>query len=383
MKFIARGALSGTQKEKPIVLFVTYTMEIPVVAGALIRALRLAQEFHRRGWRPIICNTGPEIDDPKVKQARATFEFFALDNKLHAPNKTVSYQLFKSMNPSVIIMGESPFPIMRPFYDGARMVDCPFVVLDQFYNNWLVPDKSMVDLIFLYGLKSFWQEDAHLRHPYVLTPPFIEAVTRKSQLPVPAHLHDRKWLTLVAYSSAVLRKGIRLLGSLGDVDAAFITVSHRPEEAAELLDKIGVPSSRYAALPLQSDANVYGLTQASSATIISNGFLQIMDSLAMGTPVIALKRGHGVGMGSLNIDDRFLPFVSFYQTREQQRERLLQWLKADPFPPSLLEALQSERGGTRMCADMIEELMTKRRMKRRVALRVERLFSNFGRAVSR
>ena len=66
---------------------------------------------------------------------------------------------------------------------------------------------------------------------------------------------------------------------------------------------------------------------ASRVTLISNGFLQIMEALAMGSPVIALKRSHGVGMTVFNIDKRFVPFVSFEESQKQQGERILKWLK--------------------------------------------------------
>jgi hypothetical protein len=59
----------------------------------------------------------------------------------------------------------------------------------------------------------------------------------------------------------------------------------------------------------------------------------------------------------LNIDDRFMPFVSLDQTEGRQRERLLKWLEASLFPPSLLEALRRERGGTVRSVDMIEALV--------------------------
>jgi hypothetical protein len=266
-------------------------------------------------------------------------------------------QQFKSLDPTVIIMGEGPFEAMRVFYTGAKMTKCPFVVLDQYYNDWLLPAKSGVDLVLLYGLKSFWKDELHLAPPYVLVPPFIEAVTPKNELPVPHHLHEYPWVTLVAYEPYVLRTGIDLIASLAEVDTAFIIVSRDPSEADRLLSDAGLDTHRIITLPLQSDPNVFGLFGASRVTLVSNGFLQIMEALALASPVIALERGTGVGMGSLNIDDRFVPFVSFGETREQQRERARQWLAASPFPPSLLDELKLERGGTCRCADHIEELV--------------------------
>jgi hypothetical protein len=191
-------------------------------------------------------------------------------------------------------------------------------------------------------------------------PPFIEAVTPKSDLPIPETLHTYSWIVLVAYESTVLRKGVELLGTLDVTETVFITVSHVPQEARDLLDGAGIDLDRTVSLPLQNDANVFGLMNASCVTVVSNGFLQIMEALAMGSPVIALARGSGVGMNSLNIDDRFLPFVSFGESLEQQRERVMHWMARTPFSPSLRKALQSERGGVSRCADMIEALVHQR-----------------------
>jgi hypothetical protein len=379
MKFMLDESVSRNERERPVVLFITYTLWTPLVAGAFIRALRLAMKFYERGWKPIICNTGPMIEDPKVDQALGAVEFFALNHAAHAPNKGVAREVFKSMNPQVIIMGEGPFSATMPFYEGAKLVGCPFVVLDQFYNNWMKPEHKGVDLLLLYGLESFWRGDIQLESPYRVIPPFIEAVTPKDELPVPARLHDEKWLTLIAYSDDVLWRGIEVLSSLGDAPAVFIIVSPSPAGAVEMLKEAGVPAHKYFALPLQSDANIYGLTQASCAMLVSNGFLQIMDSLALGKPVIAIYRGPYAGMCLMNIDDRFVPFVSFDENEEQQRKRLLRWLEANPIPPHLLLALQAERGGTTRCVDMIEELVETRRTGRGAVWKAQRLFTNFRR----
>ena len=69
---------------RPVVLFVTYTMIVPIVGGAFFRALRLAVEMHRRGWSPVICNNGPMLDDPKIEQARGAVRLVALDREAPA-----------------------------------------------------------------------------------------------------------------------------------------------------------------------------------------------------------------------------------------------------------------------------------------------------------
>jgi hypothetical protein len=108
-------------------------------------------------------------------------------------------------------------------------------------------------------------------------------------------------------------------------------------------------------LPLQSDADISGFMGASRIVVVSNGFLQIMQALALGSPVVCISRG--VGITKLNIDDRFDPFVSIEEDETRQKERLVQWLANDPFTPDLLDELSGERNGVKKSADLIEQIL--------------------------
>jgi hypothetical protein len=345
----------------PTAVFVTYTMLEPVVGGAFFRALRLACELARRGWQAEICNRGPLLSDPKVDQAPATVRIRSLDADLgitwHVeadPEAVRDY--FSALDPAVVVMGETPFAVMQNYYEGAAAVDAPLVVLDQFYSPLLMPDPGDADLLLLYGLRSFWR-DISLPTGCVMVPPFVEAVTPRAELPVPAGLHDRPWVLLVAYETPVLQRGVDLLARVTDLDATFITVSPDPAIARELLQAADIDPARCAALPVLPDVDVFGLMHASRITLVSNGFLQIMEALAVASPVIALERGAGVGMQELNIDHRFWPYVSFQESPKRQVQRVRDWYAQDPFSDELSAALRRERRGTARSADLIEDLV--------------------------
>ncbi len=341
-------------------VFVTYTMIKPV-GGAFFRALRLASELARRGWQAEICNRGPQLSDPKVDQAPTNVHIRSMDAELGlswdqeaSPESVHDY--FSSMEPAVMVMGETPFPVMQPYYDGAQAVDTPFVMLDQFYGRQLMPDPQDADLMLLYGLRSFWG-DVALPAGCVMMPPFIEAVTPQGELPVRVELHKRPWVLLVAYETPVLQRGVELLARVADLNAAFITVSPDPGIARTVLAAAGVDLARCATLPVLSDADVFGLMYASRITLVSNGFLQIMEALALASPVIALERGDGVGMQELNIDRRFWPYVSFGEPPSRQVRRMRRWYAQDPFSTGLRAKVERERGGTARSADLIEDLV--------------------------
>jgi hypothetical protein len=337
-----------------IIVFITYTMKNPVVGGAFMRSLRLAHEMARRRWQPIICNDGPSLLDPKIRAAAGSVEFVRLNREKTGLTEKEVISQFAALNPEIVVMGEGPIDPMRVYYDAARHLRRPFVVLDQYYNHWLLPQKAGVDLVLMYALSSFWDGDLRLAPPYEITPPFIEAVTAKSALPVPAGLHNLRWITLIAYDSYVLDRGLELLSKVSRRDLAIIAISQNPSRARREAETLGFDMARFVSLPLQLDANSFGFLGASSVALVSNGFMQIMECLAMACPVIALERGTGVGMNELNIDRRFFPYVSFGEPLLRQLKRLLTWLDSDPFSPEMRIRLSLERHGVSYCATRIE-----------------------------
>jgi glycosyltransferase involved in cell wall biosynthesis len=339
---------------RKVVLFVTYTMAKPIVGGAFIRAVRVAGEMAKRGWHPVIANWGPLLDDPKVEEAKGPVEFVLLDRDRPGLTQRGMQRQFAGYHPAIVVMGEGPFPAMELFYKAARNLDCPFIVLDQFYNHELMPWRKGVDLALLYGLASVWGDELRLEPPYEIVSPFIETVTPQCELPVPERLHGRQWITLVAYDDYVCQRGFELLARLDDKDAAIVAISRDPETCSRTACFHDIDSARLITLPLQSDANVFGFFAASAVTLVSNGFLQIMEALAMASPVIALERGEGVGMTGFNIDQRFVPYVSFEHNLEEQAVRLNRWLKKSPISAELRARLTAERHGLHYCVNRIE-----------------------------
>ena len=63
-------------------------------------------------------------------------------------------------------------------------------------------------------------------------------------------------------------------------------MSGDPEYAAQRMAAADISADRAVSLPLQSDANLFGLLQASTAGIMANGFMQMTEALALGCPVV-------------------------------------------------------------------------------------------------
>jgi hypothetical protein len=344
----------------PTAVLITYTLVDPLVAGAFFRALRLAEELRRRGWRTVVCNQGPRVDDPKLADAMGWLRYVNLDTSRPGYDARAAREEFRGLRPDVLVMGETPFPAMRIFYEGARRVGKRLVVLDQYYRDALLPPRRGADAILLYGLATFWGEEPRLRRGYVMVPPFIAGVSSPAELPIPSRLRRRPLITFVAYEEQILRRGAALLSALDEPTAAVVSISHDPPAAGRLLREAGWDPDRIVTLPLQPDQQLFGFLQASRAALLSNGFIQIMDSLALACPVVALDRGPKAGMSTLNIDSRFEPYVSLNDDREAQCRKLNSWLQRSPFTHVQHQALLAERGGASRCADIVEALAASR-----------------------
>jgi len=337
---------------RPRALFITYTLSSPYAVGVFFRALRLAAELHARGWDITIWNRGPAIYDPKLEslQAKVALIHHGWGDGELTPESAAAR--FRAVRPDVVILGEMPFAGMEAVGSAAAMLGRPLVVLEQFYRDDFGSGRLQPDLVLLYGLRCFWNR--HETRSWVLVPPFISEVAPKRRLAVPAALHTAPWIAVLGFEPMVLRRGIELAASLPSREFALVTVSEDPTAARTEACAAGIPPDRTVALPLQPDAELFGLISASAVSILANGFMQIMESLALGCPALCIHRG--IGMDKPLLDSRFEPYVSLQEPEERQRERLMSWLAASPFPPDLARGLAGERDGAAVCADRIQHL---------------------------
>ena len=334
-------------------LIVTYTMSNPEVVGVFFRALRLARELTDRQWRAVICNRGPKPRDPKMSITNEEAELIFLNDP--EPDHNGITEHFARYRPDVVVFGEGPFEAMEIFYHAAKSLGRPFVLLDQYYQDDLLTRRSDVDLVLLYGLRPFWRDEPALGGRYRLIPPFIDDVCAKASLPVPSALHSLPWVTVLGFDSGVLRQGIELVASLpAERRPVLICLSHDPEAASRRIVASGFPSRLAVALPLQEDAELFGLMAHSRVTVTANGFMQMMESLALTTPTICIDRKAGFEAWSLA--ERFVPYISVGEDAQGQRARLSGWLDGSPFAPELAEGLVAERCGARVVANALEEL---------------------------
>jgi hypothetical protein len=338
------------------VLFVTYTLANPATVGVFFRALRLGFELDRRGHRVVVANAGPVPRDPKVEVAGRRLTLVEMPWEGPDFGLGEARRFFASFAPDLVIFGEGPFDTMKMHYRAARGRWAPFILLDQYYQDWLVTRRPDIDLVLLYGLAPFVEGgEFEFGRRYRLVPPFIEEPTPREALPVPAGLEGEPWVSIVGFEPKVLHAGIDLVASLPAPRPVAVAVCHEPAAARARMAEAGLDPARSLALPLLSDDDLFGVIAASRATVLANGYMQIMEALALGCPAVVVMRG--VGLEGWTVEDRFKAYVSIEEPFEVQRRRLAGWLAAPPLPADLAARLAGERHGARRVADLAEELL--------------------------
>jgi len=336
------------------VAFVTYTMSNPHVVGVFFRALRLAIRLHRRGWSIVVCNVGPVPEDPKVDRFHEFGEILRFGGRDGATNMRAMIEILQRIRPDLVVFGEAPFPGMEPFFDGARTVGAPLVVLDQLYGGEIKAESWGIDRLILYGLATLIEDAGEGRNDVDVMPPFIHDVTPVEDLPVPRELRSHPWVTILGFDRMVLEGGLRVLSALRRNAPVAIALSHDPERAELEMKKAGISPDRRVSLPLFEDADMFGLIAASHGSIVANGFMQVMESLALGTPSVSIDRGRG--MPGWAYDERFHPFIATEGGIEELAKKLDDWLEQSPFSEQQLERLALERGGVDACVERLEAI---------------------------
>lgn len=339
------------------VLIITYTMQEPAaVVGVFFRALRVGFELHRRGLRVVVSNCGEIPLDPKVEAAREVLEIHQAPWQDKGFDATTASARFAAYEPDLVIFGEGPFDAMTEPFRGAKRLGTPFILLDQYYQDWLLREHQDLDLAMYYGLRPFvYEGEFAFGDRYRLLPPFIDRVSPLAELPLPEALRQKPLVTILGFDAGVLRTGLDRLAALQEPPPAVLVLNHDPEAARSEAAARGLAGEDVVAPGLLPDDGFFGAIAASRAVILANGYMQILEAIALATPALCIDRG--VGLDHWAVEARYRPYVSIGEDPGKQLERLRSWLATSPFEPELAAALAKERRGASLCADAVESLL--------------------------
>ena len=278
--------------------------------------------MNRRGWTFTVFNNGPlPEEDPKLQRraSRAAVRIDLADMDDDDAKTRAIRAILQKDEPDLMVFGEVPTDAaVLDGADGPRRSCCSINSTTRPASPTGTAGASTASSSMAYApsgrsrstCASLRDRSAHRCSPW-------------SRTPLPATLRELPRVVVLGLDERVLDRGIEI-GRLRRADR-HRHPQPRPRRV-EGMNAAGIPPERRLSLPLLKDADLYGWIAASRVAIVANGFMQMMEMLALGCPAICVDRAASAcGRG------RSPMAVALRVAVRGAGERLLGWLRASPF----------------------------------------------------
>lgn len=243
-------------------------------------------------------------------------------------------RLYQRLKPDVLVLGECPLSgLLKKASLVAHELGIPQICID----DYLGPDQPdqyrrsapWVDQWFLTGLplETQWgRQSAQI----VVAPPLLPAVADNESSPVD--------VVILGYDPRIARLGLQLLARLpSGTTARLIHAELSAEQRTNLQQLASAHTVEFISLP--TETRLRSLLKNAKIVICKSGFQQIVESLAVGTPVLACEARGAVS--ELFLTDLLRPFVHYVPTQSNQWADMLAkasyWLTQRPLMPWVKE----------------------------------------------
>lgn len=391
------------QQRRPIrALFVTYAMLAapgvgPSMIGALKRSVRLLRHLPPDEVEPLWVHSGPVFrQDPLIGEtlpmlpryslsgrpvrswrATARERFWRGADRLSAvpawnlPRVILAqglpqlYQaaalrrLMARLTPDVVVLADNPLSgLLRRASQVARELGVPQVGIDDYLGRRqeeaLVRSSPQVDQWLLVGI-PFDGRMGRLSPRLVVSPP-LQPGGGETAAPVD--------VTIFGYDPGIARLGADLLARLpAGTTACMISTALTGAQREELRRRAGPAALNF--VPFPTETGFQALLRASGVVFCKSGFQQIVESLAVGTPVVACDVPGGVP--EVFMDEELRRFVRYLPARPEEWEATLaearQWLAARPPVPWAADLARLDspaRYGAGLFADLLRHAVERR-----------------------
>jgi glycosyltransferase involved in cell wall biosynthesis len=248
--------------------------------GVLKRCARLIAHFAPGTVEPHVINFGPvPAGDPLLDGVLPRVSMHRLGI---GPEGAALRRLLDHVRPDVVVLGEGPGGgMMSRTSRAARAAGIPQVCVENYYGP-AQPERFVryspgVDEWFLLGLPESGRY-GRITDRAVLAPPLLA--------PAPARLPDEVTLTILGYDPAVARLGLELLARLPRGSTARLLRAPGPH--------LRGGNGRVEELALPDEGALRGYLSATRMVACKSGFQQMVEALALGTPVVAREADGGV-----------------------------------------------------------------------------------------
>jgi hypothetical protein len=387
-------------RKRPIrALFVTYSMLAapgvgPSMIGALKRCLRLVEHLPSDEIEPLWIHSGPVFrQDPLVREVASRLPRYDLWGRQQSPLRMAAgerfwrasdrlsalpalnlprvalgqglpllYQvhalrhLMVRLRPEVVVLGDNPLNgLLRRASRVARELGIPQIGIDDHLSRWqhesLARSSPQVDRWFLVGI-PFDGRMGRLSPGLAVAPPLLPAL---------AELPDtgKSDLTIFGYDPKIARLGLDFLARLpAGTTARMIVTGLSEAQRRDFVQRAG--GGRLSFVPFPTDEQFRACLASSALVFCKNGFQQIVETLAVGTPVIAVPVAGGVP--ECFLDDDLRPFVHYLPDRPDSWGDALAlargWMAERPRPAWVEDLARLEspvRYGAALFADLLRD----------------------------
>lgn len=284
-------------------LFVAYCFGSPggdSLIGVYKRALRIGLVLVERGHEvAILCPGRHAYRDGLVENAETVMKFidFPLDvlfeNDVNRRRSQYGAVL-KDLNIDVVVAGESP--IAGTLLDAtitAIEARVPLVIVDNTYgalhvSHFIHDHGAMCDAMLLTGPQSF-----HLPTPPAFVrqvPPFVRREPgAAAEMLAALQVSDRRLVTVLGYEIKAELLAISLMQKLAPPLPEFLFLTRDREACEGRLSELpdSVRSHAHIVAP-PSEPTLFDLLANSRLCIGKCGFMQVTESLSLGTPFLAI-----------------------------------------------------------------------------------------------
>jgi hypothetical protein len=327
----------------PRVLFVTYgvaerTGTLPAMIGVLKRCLRLIDNAPPGAFKPELLHFGslPTHDPLTVRILRAlpTHSVGFIE-----PRREIA-GLFRRIRPDIVVLGEAPVEgMMKAVSRHASATGVPILCIDNYYGSChfhrLLRDSPEVSQWLLLGLGED-RAMCRLARRVVLAPPLLDSTPKQPS--------GRAVVTILGYDQAVVRRGVALASRLPDGIALRI-VGAGADCISANSDRLRCRLSQLDVLPMPTETDLRWLLTTSDVVVCKSGFQQMVEALAVGTPVLAVERPGAIPEVWLPL--AFRPFVHYLPSGTRGWSTCLcaavNWIAKRPLMPWTAEISAMDR----------------------------------------
>jgi len=212
-------------------------------------------------------------------------------------------RLYRRLSPDAVILGEGPCAgLMAAAYESARDLGVRLVCIENLYRSdqpdRYTRDTPAVDQWLLLGL-PIGHRYGRISPNAVLVPPLLST---------PSVHSGSVTLTILGYDRRAAELGLDLMERLPSAATARLVISSEQQRTIALRTRDG----RVSVVTLPSERDLAAYLRSSQIVVCKSGFQQIVESLAVGTPVITYEAAGGIPEAWLAPELR--PFVRYIPT---------------------------------------------------------------------